>query len=63
MTVVDVQQTYRVAEGTVVEVNREGFERDGQIIRPAEVTVARRPHAAPAIDAPDPGAEQREDPL
>lgn len=40
MTVVDVQHDARQREGTVLEVVRPGYERDGEVIRFAEVRVA-----------------------
>jgi molecular chaperone GrpE len=43
MHVVDVEETERAAEGTVVEVYRAGYEWKGKVYRPAQVKVARRP--------------------
>jgi len=43
MIAVDVEQTADAPDGTVVEVYRTGYERHGQVCRPAEVKVARRP--------------------
>jgi hypothetical protein len=40
MTVVDVQRDARQREGTVLEVVRPGYERDGEVIRFAQVRVA-----------------------
>jgi molecular chaperone GrpE len=38
-----IEETEAVAEGTVVAVFRRGYEWNGEIYRPAEVRVARRP--------------------
>ena len=43
MNAVDVEETTRVADGTVVEVYRSGYEWNGELYRPAQVRVARRP--------------------
>ncbi len=41
MTAVDIEETGTVAEGTVVEVYREGYEWNGMVYRTAQVKVAR----------------------
>ena len=41
MMAVDVEETSAVADGTVLEVYRAGYERHGKVCRPAEVKVAR----------------------
>ena len=43
MDAVDVEETDRRAEGTVLEVYRAGYEWKGEVHRPAHVKVARRP--------------------
>ncbi len=43
MHVVDVEETDQEAEGTVLEVYRAGYEWKGEVHRPAQVKVARRP--------------------
>ncbi len=43
MTAVDIEETGAHGEGTVLEVYRPGYEREGEVIRAAEVKVARRP--------------------
>ncbi len=43
MNAVDVEETSAVAEGTVLSVYREGYEWNGELFRPAQVRVARRP--------------------
>jgi molecular chaperone GrpE len=43
MNAVDVEETDRTAEGTVVSVYRVGYEWNGELFRPAQVRVARRP--------------------
>jgi molecular chaperone GrpE len=43
MNAVDVEETDRAAEGTVVSVYRVGYEWNGELFRPAQVRVARRP--------------------
>jgi molecular chaperone GrpE (heat shock protein) len=48
MHAVEVEETDQEAEGTVLEVYRAGFEWKGQVHRPAQVKVARRPTAIPA---------------
>jgi molecular chaperone GrpE (heat shock protein) len=40
--IVDAVRTGGVREDTVVEVVRRGYERDGKVLRPAEVIVAER---------------------
>ncbi len=42
MSAVDVLETADVADGTVVEVYRTGYEWNGSVLRPAQVKVARR---------------------
>jgi molecular chaperone GrpE len=42
MTAVGVEETSSVPEGTVVEVYRNGYERNGEVYRSAQVKVARR---------------------
>ena len=51
MHAVDVEETEQAAEGTVVEVYRAGYEWKGEVYRPAQVKVARRP--APTTSAGD----------
>ena len=41
MRAIEIEETSRVAEGEVLEVYRAGFECNGEILRPAEVKVAR----------------------
>jgi len=43
MNAVDVEETDRVPEGTVLSVYRAGYEWNGELYRPAQVRVARRP--------------------
>jgi hypothetical protein len=43
MMAVDVEVTAAAVEGTVLEVYRTGYERQGEVYRPAEVKVSRRP--------------------
>jgi molecular chaperone GrpE len=43
MDAVDVEETDQQAEGTVLEVYRAGYEWKGEVHRPAQVKVARRP--------------------
>ncbi len=43
MHAIGAEETDRVAEGTVVEVCRRGYEWNGNVFRPAQVRVARRP--------------------
>ncbi len=43
MHAVDVEETDQEAEGTVLEVYRAGYEWKGEVHRPAQVKVARRP--------------------
>jgi molecular chaperone GrpE len=43
MTAVDIEETSTVAEGTVVEVYRNGYEWNGEVHRTAQVKVARTP--------------------
>ncbi len=43
MQAVDLEETSQVPEGTVIEVYRAGYEWKGDIYRPAQVKVARRP--------------------
>jgi GrpE len=52
MHVVDLEETRNAPEGTVLEVYRAGYEWRGEVYRPAQVKVARRPSAvAPGIMA------------
>jgi molecular chaperone GrpE len=48
MHALDVEETDQQAEGTVLEVYRAGYEWKGEVHRPAQVKVARRPTAIPA---------------
>lgn len=48
MHAIEVEETAREAEGTVLEVYRAGYEWKGEVHRPAQVKVARRPPAIPA---------------
>jgi len=43
MTAIDIEETSSVAEGTVVEVYRNGYEWNGEVYRTAQVKVARNP--------------------
>lgn len=43
MNAVDVEETDRAAEGTVLAVYRPGYEWNGELYRPAQVRVAKRP--------------------
>ncbi|HKD04071.1 MAG TPA: nucleotide exchange factor GrpE [Terriglobales bacterium] len=43
MNAVDVEETGRAAEGTVLFVYRAGYEWNGELYRPAQVRVAKRP--------------------
>jgi len=43
MDAVDVEETDQQAEGTVLEVYRAGYEWKGEVHRPAQVKVSRRP--------------------
>ena len=43
MSAVDAEETTGAAEGTVVAVYRNGYEWNGNVYRPAQVRVARRP--------------------
>jgi len=43
MNAVDVEETEKAAEGTVLSVYRAGYEWNGELFRPAQVRVARRP--------------------
>jgi molecular chaperone GrpE (heat shock protein) len=43
MNAVDVEETDQAEEGTVVSVYRTGYEWNGELFRPAQVRVARRP--------------------
>jgi molecular chaperone GrpE len=45
MSAMDLLETDEVPEGTVVEVHRAGYERNGRVLRPAQVKVAREPGA------------------
>jgi len=44
MMAVDIEETERVPQGTVLNVYRTGYERQNRVLRVAEVQVARRPH-------------------
>lgn len=48
MHAADVEETDKEAEGTVLEVYRAGYEWKGEVHRPAQVKVARKPRAIPA---------------
>jgi molecular chaperone GrpE len=48
MHAVEVETTEEEAEGTVLEVYRAGYEWKGEVHRPAQVKVARRPATTPA---------------
>ena len=50
MHAVDVEETEQAAEGTVVEVYRAGYEWKGEVYRPAQVKVARKPPPTSAGD-------------
>ncbi len=45
MNAVDVEETEDAEEGTVVSVYRMGYEWNGELFRPAQVRVARRPRS------------------
>ncbi|MGO8792217.1 MAG: nucleotide exchange factor GrpE [Terriglobia bacterium] len=53
MYAVDVEETDRATEGTVVEVYRTGYEWKGEVHRPAQVKVARKPTSKPTEDDED----------
>ncbi|MBN1417745.1 MAG: nucleotide exchange factor GrpE [Planctomycetes bacterium] len=53
MAAAEVEETDRVAEGTVLGIHRAGYLWDGETLRPAQVKVARAPGAAEAA----PGTE------
>lgn len=53
MHVVDVEETTEAGEGTVVEVYRAGYEWKGEVHRPAQVKVARRPVTTSSGDQQD----------
>ena len=53
MHAVDVEETEQAAEGTVVEVYRAGYEWKGEVYRPAQVKVARKPPTTSAGDHKD----------
>jgi molecular chaperone GrpE len=46
MNAVDVEETDMAEEGTVLSVYRAGYEWNGELFRPAQVRVARRPRSA-----------------
>lgn len=46
MNAVDVEETEDADEGTVLSVYRVGYEWNGELFRPAQVRVARRPRSA-----------------
>lgn len=46
MNAVDVEETDEADEGTVVSVYRMGYEWNGELFRPAQVRVAKRPRSA-----------------
>jgi molecular chaperone GrpE len=43
MNAIDVEETDRAAEGTVLTVYRAGYEWNGELYRPAQVRVAKKP--------------------
>jgi hypothetical protein len=45
MNAVDVEETDQAEEGTVLSVYRAGYEWNGELFRPAQVRVARRPRS------------------
>jgi molecular chaperone GrpE (heat shock protein) len=45
MNAIDSQEAAGVAEGTVLEVYRSGYEWNGEVFRPAQVKVSRAPRA------------------
>ena len=45
MTAAGVEENPQVADGTVLEIYRTGYARDGETLRPAQVRVARSPAA------------------
>jgi len=49
MNAVDVEETEDAEEGTVVSVYRAGYEWNGELFRPAQVRVARRPRSAASL--------------
>jgi molecular chaperone GrpE len=53
MDVVEVEETNQAAEGTVVEVYRAGYEWKGEVHRPAQVKVARKPTSMQPKDNED----------
>jgi molecular chaperone GrpE len=46
MRAVDIEETDDAEEGTVLSVYRTGYEWNGEVHRPAQVRVARRPRGA-----------------
>jgi molecular chaperone GrpE len=54
MHAVDVVETEQAAEGTVVEVYRAGYEWRGEVYRPAQVKVARKPAGSKAHEGWNP---------
>jgi molecular chaperone GrpE len=53
MDAVDVQETESEQDGVVVEIYRAGYEWKGEVYRPAQVKVARRPATASLEDPND----------
>jgi len=65
MHAVDLEETTGAPEGTVLEVYRPGYEWKGEVYRPAQVKVARRPSAVAAVspsaaEAPPPPGDGHE---
>ena len=50
MNAIDSQEAAGIAEGTVLEVYRSGYEWNGEVFRPAQVIVSRAPRAPRAPD-------------
>ena len=48
MNAIDSQEAAGVAEGTVLEVYRSGYEWNGEVFRPAQVKVSRAPEGEKA---------------
>jgi molecular chaperone GrpE len=48
MNAVDIEETGEVSDGTVLQIYRAGYMIDNEVLRPAEVKVARAPRKTPA---------------
>jgi molecular chaperone GrpE (heat shock protein) len=47
MNAVDIEQTGEVSDGTVLQIYRAGYMIDNEVLRPAQVKVARAPGKMP----------------